>query len=116
MSHPNAWITEPDALLVGWTTFPARDAAERVARVLVAENLVACAQLDGPIHSFYNWEGKLNEDEEFRLTLKFTGDRTETLEKRLRELHPYTTPQWIVVRADRVSPDYLAWAAGTVDG
>lgn len=113
MPRPNAWITEPDTLLVGWTTFPACDAAERVARVLVSENLVACAQLEGPVRSFYNWEGKLNEDEEFRLTLKFTGGKLAVLEIRLRELHPYTTPQWIAVRADRVSPDYLAWARGS---
>lgn len=109
-SNENAGV--PPALFVGWTTFPARDAAERVARVLVSENLVACAQLEGPLRCFYHWDGKLHADEEFRLTLKFTGDRAELLEKRLRELHPYSTPQWVAVRADRVSPDYLAWAQG----
>ncbi len=109
---PSAWSTDTAALFVGWTTFPARDDAERVARVLISEDLAACAQVEGPIRSLYKFQGKLNEDEEFRLTLKFTRPRAESLEKRLRELHPYTTPQWIAVRADRVSPDYLAWAAG----
>src|SRR6476620_9152292 len=92
-----AWNTEDGApaLLIGWTTLPSRDAAERVARFLVSENLAACAQIDGPIRSFYQWEGKLNEDEEFRLTLKFSAAKTEALEKRLRALHPYSVPQWI---------------------
>ena len=116
MSLPNAWTTEP-GLLVAWTTFPDREAADRAARVFVEERLVACAQISGPIRSFYRWEGKLCEDEEFRLTLKFAEGKLPALEKRLREVHPYTTPQWIVVRADRVSPDYLAWAmGGEIDG
>ena len=69
-------------------------------------------QVGGPIHSVYSWEGRLNEDEEWRLTLKFMSDKSGAVETRLRALHPYTTPQWIVVRAEHVGADYLAWAAG----
>ncbi len=99
-------------LLVGWTTLPSRDDAERLARTLVGEALAACAQVEGPIRSFYNWEGKANEDEEWRLTLKFTSANAVSLETRLHALHPYAVPQWLAVRADRVAPDYLAWASG----
>lgn len=108
---PSAWTTE--ALYVGATTFAGRDDAERVARALVDEGLAACAQLGGPVVSTYRWEGKRCEENEYTLTLKFIGARGDALEKRLRELHPYTTPQWYAVRADRVSPDYLAWATGS---
>lgn len=107
---PHAWITE--ALYLGRTTFATRADAERVARVLVEENLAACAQIGGPIRSVYRWEGKLCEEEEFPLTLKFMGARGDALEQRLRAIHPYTTPQWYAVRADRIAPDYLAWATG----
>ena len=99
-------------LFIGRTTFATRDDAGRVARTLVEEGLAACAQLSGPIRSVYRWEGKLHDDEEFALTLKFTGDRAEAFERRLLELHPYKTPQWVAVRADVVGADYLAWAAG----
>lgn len=108
----NPLETPTGALLVGWSTLPSREDALRLARNLVGEGLAACAQVGGPIHSVYAWEGRLNEDEEWRLTLKFMSDKSGAVETRLRALHPYTTPQWIVVRAEHVGADYLAWAAG----
>ena len=107
---PYAWITE--ALYLGRTTFATRADAERVARVLVEENLAACAQHGGTIRSIYRWEVKLCEEDEFPLTLKFMGARGDALEQRLRALHPYSTPQWYAVRAERTASDYLAWAQG----
>lgn len=116
--RPSAWTTDAPGLAVGWTTLPSRDEAFRLARTLAGEGLVACAQADGPIRSFYRWEGALHEDEEWRLTLKFAAGKADAVEARMRALHPYATPQWIVVRADRVGADYLAWASGpdTVSG
>lgn len=108
---PFEWITE--ALYLGRTTFSSRADAERIARVLAEENLAACAQVGGAIRSVYRWEGKLCDEEEFPLTLKFIGARGAALERRLREVHPYATPQWYAVRADRIAPDYLAWAQGS---
>ena len=107
---PHAWTTE--ALYLGRTTFASRDDALRVGRTLVEENLAACAQIGGPIRSVYRWEGKLCDEEEFPLTLKFLGKNGPALEQRLRELHPYSTPQWYALLVDRVAPEYLAWAQG----
>lgn len=100
---------QPPAAFVGWTTCPDADSAERLARTLVTERLAACAQVSGPLISFYEWRDAIERAEEWRITLKFTGATAAALARRLAEIHPHDTPQWIAVRADIVSPDYLAW-------
>jgi periplasmic divalent cation tolerance protein len=105
--------TEDDreTLLVGWTTLSNRTDALRLARTLVEESLVACAQIDGPVTSVYRWKNAVCEDEEWRLWLKFRPCCQSNLEKSLTHHHPYETFQWVVIRADSVAPDYLAWAS-----
>lgn len=108
-SSPTPCTTER-ALAVGVTTVDDRDAASRLAGILVDEGLVACAQVSGsPVTSHYRWKGKRETADEYTVTLKFPDTRADEVEKRLLELHPYETPQWYVLVADRVSPAYLAW-------
>ncbi|MFO1446795.1 MAG: divalent cation tolerance protein CutA [Opitutaceae bacterium] len=107
-------VSSTPALSVAWTTVSTREAAEQLARPLVESGLIACAQIDGPITSIYRWNGKLEESQEFRLTLKFPADRLTAVERWVHQHHPYDTPEWIVVQADAVSEKYLSWAGAGV--
>ncbi len=97
-------------MFIAWTTVATRADADRLAADLVARGLAACVQVEGPVVSHYRWEGRLEHTEEFRLTLKFVADRRADLEARLFALHPYATPEWIVVAAAHVAEKYLSWA------
>ena len=97
-------------MFIAWTTVASRADAERLATEIVARNLAACVQIDGPIVSHYRWQGKAERTEEFRLTFKFTTDTLLPLEAHVLAHHPYDTPEWIVVRAERVGEKYLSWA------
>lgn len=97
-------------MFIAWTTVATRADADRLAADLVARGLAACAQIDGPIVSHYRWEGRPERAEEFRLTLKFIPDHRAELEARLLAVHPYATPEWIVVAAAHVGEKYLSWA------
>jgi len=97
-------------LLIGWTTVTNRDDATRLAHGLVEARLVACVQIDGPITSHYLWENRAETIEEFRLMVKFIPARAHAVETWLIAHHPYTTPEWIVVRAEHVAEKYLSWA------
>ncbi|MDR0535874.1 MAG: divalent-cation tolerance protein CutA [Puniceicoccales bacterium] len=99
------------AARVGWTTLPSRSAAEILARAAVESGHASCAQVDGPIASFYVWKGNLQRDTEWRVTLKFPVFRAAALETWLLANHPYETPQWIAVDAAQISPEYLRWMA-----
>jgi tetratricopeptide (TPR) repeat protein len=95
---------------IGWTTLASLEDAQKMAAELVAERLAACVQIAGPINSYYLWHGELETTEEYRLTIKFLGAKTEKLEAWLRENHPYEVPQWLAVPADRVGTPYKRWA------
>ena len=97
-------------LLVGWTTVATRSDADRIATQIVAARLVACAQIDGPITSHYFWEGRQESAEEYRLTFKFLPAHANAVHTWMLGHHPYTTPEWIVVRAEDVTEKYLSWA------
>lgn len=97
-------------MMIGWTTVSGREAAEKLARDAVGKKLAACCQVDGPIRSFYEWEGEVQNDEEFRVTFKFLREKTGALEEWLFSAHPYETPQWLAIPAERISQKYLIWA------
>ena len=100
---------------IGWTTVANKDDAEKMARELVEARLVVCAQVDGPITSFYRWDEQLTIDQEHRLTLKFLAENTEKVEAWINENHPYEIPQWLSLSAERVSHSYRRWAEAGVE-
>jgi periplasmic divalent cation tolerance protein len=96
--------------VIAFTTVADRETAVRIARTLVDESLVACVNLL-PVDSIYRWEGKTNEEPELLLLMKTRASRVAELERRLLELHPYNTPEFIVVGVTHGSERYLQWLA-----
>jgi periplasmic divalent cation tolerance protein len=97
-------------MLVAWTTTGNPDDADRLARGAVELRLAVCAQIDGPITSFYHWEGKLEQSEEFRIWFKCLPANGSALSAWVHSHHPDETPQWIEVSAENVGEKYLSWA------
>jgi periplasmic divalent cation tolerance protein len=102
----------PDIILV-LTTMPDDARADAMARTLVEEQLAACVNVHGPMHSTYRWKGQIERDAERQVVIKTTRDRLPTLESRLRALHPYDLPELVVLDA-RASAAYGAWVAAEV--
>jgi Uncharacterized protein involved in tolerance to divalent cations len=102
-------ITSTTEYVMIITTTDQEADAVRLARRLVEERLVACAQIDGPIRSFYHWDGRLEDTAEYRITFKTATTAMETAFKAIRRLHPYRTPQLVALPITAGSPDYLAW-------
>lgn len=99
-------------MLIAWTTVADRAEAEKLAAGIIALNLAACVQIDGPVTSHYRWAGRTERTEEYRLCLKFQPSQLPALEAHVLGHHPYTTPEWLVVRAEHVGEKYLSWAQG----
>lgn len=97
--------------LVVLVTAPNAEEARRIAQALVAEHLAACANLIPGIESIYRWEGKVQRDTEVLLVLKTVAASYEALERRVKELHSYSTPEVIALSIDRGSAAYLKWLA-----
>jgi periplasmic divalent cation tolerance protein len=90
------------------------DIAERIARTLIDEQLAACVNIHAPMVSIYRWKGAVERDSECQLVIKTTRAALPALEKRLRELHPYELPEFLVVAASGGSEKYLQWVVQEV--
>ncbi|MBM3132435.1 MAG: divalent-cation tolerance protein CutA [Chloroflexi bacterium] len=94
-------------------TAPPTD-AERLARTLVGEKLVACVNT-APVNSFFKWEGKLQEEKEVLLIMKTTAARVREAIVRIRELHSYQVPEIIALPIIDGYEGYLDWVKESVD-
>lgn len=100
--------------IVVLVTAPDRETAEGLARTLVEERRIACANLLPPIRSIYRWEGKVEEGEEVLLLLKTNRDRFEELRARVVELHPYECPEVIALPVVVGHEPYLRWISASL--
>jgi periplasmic divalent cation tolerance protein len=97
-------------LILILTTMPDDDRADVVARTLVTERLAACVNVHGPMVSTYAWKGAVERDAERQIVIKTTRARQAAVERRLRELHPYELPEFVVLSGG-ASDAYAEWAS-----
>ena len=96
------------------TTIGADTDATALARTLVEEGLAACVNIGAPMTSVYRWKSAIETAREQPLVIKTTGDRLVALETRLRALHPYELPEFLVLSASGGSTAYLDWIRDSV--
>lgn len=90
------------------TTLGAATDAASLARTLVEERLAACVNVLPAMTSTYRWKNAVEEEREQQLVIKTSRDRVAALEARIRELHPYELPEFLVLDASGADA-YLAW-------
>ena len=100
--------------LIVFVTVPSGEDASRIGEALVSEKLAACVNVVPGIESIYRWEGKVARDAEWLLIIKTTDERFEEMERRVKGLHSYTTPEVIALKISRGSAEYLKWLRGAV--
>jgi periplasmic divalent cation tolerance protein len=93
------------------TTVPSDNRGDELARTLVDERLAACVNIYPPMVSLYRWHGKVERDEERQIVIKTSRDRVQALEARIKELHSYELPEFIVLGVTEGSEGYLEWVA-----
>lgn len=101
-------------LRVALVTVPDMGCAETLARTLVGERLAACVSILPNVRSIYTWEGKLEDSSELLLLVKTSAGKVGALERRVGELHPYDTPEFVVLTPEAVAERYLGWALASV--
>lgn len=101
-------LTLPKIYSIVITTCPNETDARRIAKVLVEDKLVACAQLI-PMQSIYKWKGKISEEPEVLLLLKTRKELFPKLEQKIKEIHLYEIPEIIQVPITAGHLSYLNW-------
>lgn len=95
--------------VLGYSTVPNAEVAKNVTDVLVGERLAACVSTVPGLSSTYLWQGKITTDSELLLMIKTRAELAEQVQERIKAVHPYDTPEFVVTEIKAGLPDYLKW-------
>jgi periplasmic divalent cation tolerance protein len=98
------------------TTLPADRESPAIGRRLVEERLAACVNLLPAMESVFRWEGQVEQDTERQVIIKTSKERVAALWERIRELHPYEVPEFVVLPIVDGSDAYLRWLGESTTG
>ena len=103
-----------ETAIVVLMTAGSREEAARLAEMLVGARLAACVQILPEMESIYWWEGAIQREPEYLLLVKTTAGRFAAIEREVRALHSYETPEIVALPVTDISAPYLEWLTGSL--
>lgn len=107
-------MNAPGGPALVWCPFPDHEAAATVAKTLLDEGLIACANILPAMHSLFSWRGERAEATEAGMLLKTDAALLESAIARLVALHPYDSPAVMGWPCPASTPETAAWLGGLV--
>tara|TARA_R110000787_G_scaffold151013_4_gene264926 strand:- start:1108 stop:1386 length:279 start_codon:yes stop_codon:yes gene_type:complete len=83
--------------------------AQDIAQQLVTEKLAACINIVPNITSVYRWQDNVVSETEVQLLIKSKLEYFALLNDRIKQLHPYDTPEVIALNIQQGDHQYLNW-------
>src|SRR6266849_872173 len=114
--HLFHFMSNPSEAIVVFMTAANREEATRIAEMLVSAKLAACVQILPAMQSIYVWKGEVQREEELLLLAKTTRARFDELERKVRAIHSYETPEIIALAITDASEPYLKWLTDSCEG
>jgi periplasmic divalent cation tolerance protein len=103
-----------DQAIVVFMTAANREEAQRLAEMLVERRLAACVQIMAEMESVYRWQGKIERQAEILLIAKTVSGKFAELEREVRSVHSYETPEIVAFPLTDGSRPYLDWLSASV--
>jgi uncharacterized protein involved in tolerance to divalent cations len=97
-------------------TAPSSEEASRIADMLVNRRLAACVQILPEMQSIYLWKGEVQREREVLLIAKSTTANFDVLERKVRAIHSYDTPEIVALPIVAGSEAYLKWLVTCSEG
>ena len=104
----------PSEPIVVLMTAANREEAGRIAEMLISARLAGCVQILPEIQSIYRWHGEVARESEVLLMAKTTSGRFDELDRAVKEIHSYETPEIVALPVTAVSEPYLKWLQSQV--
>lgn len=104
-----------EKVIVILMTAPDAAAGAQIARALLEERLIACANVVPAIRSLYRWEGRVEDSEESLVVMKSTAGVVDAIAARVRQLHPYDVPEVVATEVVAGLEPYLDWVREETD-
>ena len=94
--------------IIIYSTFPSRELAERTARTLLEEQLVAGANMV-QAESLFRWQGKIEQRAEWAVFFQAERNFYKRIESRIKQLHSDQTPQIVMWKMKDGYVPFLNW-------
>jgi periplasmic divalent cation tolerance protein len=104
-----------DDPIVVFLTAANGEEATRLADLLIGAHLAACVQILPEMESVYRWQGKIERQSEILLIVKTSAAKFAELEREVRALHSYETPEIIAIPLVAGSTPYLQWLTASLE-
>jgi len=108
-------MSESEPIVVLMTAASAEE-AHRIADLLVQRRLAACVQILPEMQSIYLWKGDVQREREVLLIAKSTRANFSALEREVRAVHSYETPEIVALPIVAGSEGYLTWLVRSSEG
>ena len=95
--------------IVVFVTAKDKQEAQKIARRLVEDKLIACANIVDGVKSVFWWQGKTDEADETLLIMKSEKRLFKKIAAAVKALHSYDIPEVIALPIVDGSADYLKW-------
>ena len=94
---------------MAFVTAPNKDVAKTLAGGLVQKKLAACVNIIPGIISVYEWENKIENDNEVLMMIKTRTTRIPELTEYVKTNHPYDVAEVITTSIEQGNQPYLDW-------
>lgn len=102
-------------ILEVFVTFPNKEKAAEVARILVEVRLAACVNILDGIHSVYRWKDRVEEDGETLAIIKTSEEKVQLLMETIQRYHPYELPAITAVEVAHGPQRVREWISESVN-
>ncbi|XP_013418652.1 protein CutA homolog [Lingula anatina] len=99
---------------IAYVTAPSEDVAKTLARGMVTSKLAACVNIVPRVISVFEWENKIDEEDEVLMMIKTRTSLVDELSEYVKKNHPYDVAEVISTPIENGNPPYLDWIGQVV--
>lgn len=92
-----------------YITCSSKTEAENIARHLLENRLIACANISENITSMYWWEDEIQKDSETQLVCKSTRALFQSVLEHVKARHSYSCPCVVALPIQDGNPEFTTW-------
>lgn len=97
--------------VMGYITCESKQQAQMIAKKLLEQKLIACANILPEIESHYTWKGQVEHSKESLLIVKSEIRLMAKIEQSIQAQHSYDCPCVVFYESKGGLPAYLDWVS-----
>jgi len=98
-----------------YVTVKNNEQAKLISSLAIKNKLCACANIFPNVHSIFEWEGKIEINNETILILKTIDKKFEELKSFIEEKHTYDTPCIVKIDISDGNQKFLNWIGNSLE-